>query len=296
MKLCYKEHKFGGEALLMIDRVNRIAADYAAQGFSLTLRQIYYQAVSRDWIPNNLQSYSRLGDIISDARLAGRIDWDTVVDRTRNLAVESHWESPEAIIDICAKTFAYDKWEEQPYHVEVWVEKDALSDVVRHACQPLDVSYMACKGYMSTSEMWAAGRRLKYSGKDNVIIHLGDHDPSGMNMTDDIAGRLSLFAEEEVTVLRIALNMDQIEEFNPPPNPAKTTDSRFATYLEEFGDQSWELDAIEPRALSDLITDKILEYRDERLWEEAAERQDRARELLGKVAKQWEEIVERLEA
>jgi hypothetical protein len=294
-KILYKEHRFGAEALLTIQRTNQIAADYAAQGFSLTLRQIYYQMVSRDWIPNNLQSYSRLGDIISDARLAGRIDWNTVVDRTRNLATLAHWGEPQDIINGAANQFRYDLWEDQPTRVEVWVEKDALSDVVRHACQPLDVPYMACRGYMSQSEMWAAGRRLRQylrDAQDVVIIHLGDHDPSGVDMTRDIADRLSMFAESDIEVNRIALNMDQIEEFNPPPNPAKITDSRSGPYIELYGTSSWELDAIEPATLSQLIADTVENYIDEDAMAQARDRQDDARADIAILAQRWEEVME----
>lgn len=279
----------------MIQRVNQIAADYAAQGFSLTLRQIYYQCVSRDWIPNNLQSYSRLGDVISDARLAGRIDWNTVVDRTRNLADLAHWGAPQDSINGAAQQFRYELWEDQPTRVEVWVEKDALSDVVRHACQPLDVPYMACRGYMSQSEMWSAGRRLRkhlQEAQNVVIIHLGDHDPSGVDMTRDIADRLSMFAEEDIEVKRIALNMDQIEEFDPPPNPAKITDSRSGPYIELYGTSSWELDAIEPATLSALITETVEGYIDSDLMAAARDRQDDARANIAMVATRWEEVME----
>lgn len=86
-------------------------------------------------------------------------------------------------------------------------------------------------------------------GKDHrerrVILHLGDHDPSGIDMTRDISDRLELFGAD-VEVKRIALNWDQIDEFTPPPNPAKLSDSRAGAYIAEYGDESWELDALEP--------------------------------------------------
>jgi hypothetical protein len=125
-----------------------------------------------------------------------------------------------------------------------------------------------------------------------VIIHLGDHDPSGVDMTRDIADRLSMFAESDIEVNRIALNMDQIEEFNPPPNPAKITDSRSGPYIELYGTSSWELDAIEPATLSQLIADTVENYIDEDAMAQARDRQDDARADIAILAQRWEEVME----
>jgi hypothetical protein len=117
-----------------ISKANDIIAEYSAQGFQLTLRQLYYQFVSRDFIPNNLRSYKNLGDVINDARLAGLIDWNSIVDRTRNLQSLAHWRNPAEIIDACASQFRLDRWAPQPRRVEVWIEKDALIGVIEGIC------------------------------------------------------------------------------------------------------------------------------------------------------------------
>ena len=133
---------------------------------------------------------------------------------------------------------------------------------------------------------------IKRADKDVHIIHLGDHDPSGIDMSRDIFSRLGTFVGYKVHVLRIALNMPQIERYRPPPNPAKTTDSRFADYQKKYGDESWELDALEPAVLVELITRAVTTYRDEILWKEACDREQRGRNALRRVSENFKEIGE----
>jgi hypothetical protein len=133
--------------------------------------------------------------------------------------------------------------------------------------------------------------RYQRAGQKPVIIHLGDHDPSGVDMTRDIRERLELF-EADVEVRRIALNMDQVEEHQPPPNPAKLTDSRATGYIREHGRSSWELDALDPTLLDQLIEEEIWSWRDIDLWDEATQAMDRERSLLRNVASRWSEVAE----
>ena len=217
--ICYTDKRFSPGSLDIIQQANDIIEEYIDQGFQLTLRQLYYQFVARAIIANKQTEYKRLASIISDARLAGRIDWKAIVDRTRNMQQNSHWDSPSDIINACANSYQIDKWHGQPNRVEVWIEKDALIGVIENVCQRNDVAYFSCRGYTSQSEMWSASQRLiEYEtefGQETYILHLGDHDPSGIDMTRDIQDRLRLFNAETV-VNRIALNMDQIKQYNPP--------------------------------------------------------------------------------
>ena len=297
-KICYRPKKFSDERQDTINKANAIFAEYAAQGYELTLRQLYYQFVSRGYIPNNMRSYKNLGDVINDARLAGLVDWEAIVDRTRELRSQPHWNDPSDIIDACARQFRYDKWQDQPRRVEVWIEKDALVGVIEGVCNELDVAYFSCRGYTSQSEMWDAAMRLrKYSknGQTPLVLHLGDHDPSGKDMTRDITDRLCEFSYGSIEVKRLALNMNQVEQYSPPPNPAKITDSRAEGYIAEFGNESWELDALEPAVITDLIRQNIIAARDTTKWNAQVQREKEAREQLTKVSNNWDEITERLD-
>src|SRR5262249_33317488 len=141
---------------------NEIIGEYVADGFVLTLRQLYYQMVARDIIPNKVQSYKRLGSILNDARYAGLVDWSALEDRTRTVTSLSHWSDPASIIRSAAFSFALDKWEGQSHRPEIWVEKEALAGIVQRAANDNDLSHLSCRGYMSASEMYEAAQRIRH--------------------------------------------------------------------------------------------------------------------------------------
>jgi hypothetical protein len=293
MKRAYVSKRFGVDATAMLDYATVILAEYARQGLSLTLRQLYYQFVARGWLANTERNYKRLGTLISDGRLAGLIDWEAIEDRTRNSRGNPHWLSPNEIVRSCAAQYQIDKWAGQEYRVEVWVEKEALAGVLAACCPELDVTQFSCRGYVSQSEMWVASQRLlgyAVAGQQPVVVHLGDHDPSGIDMTRDIEDRLALFVGSEgyapPIVNRIALTWEQIEEHAPPPNPAKATDSRYQGYKERYGEESWELDALDPPTLIALIRATVGGYRDEELWQERMAVERAGREALAAVAEE----------
>ena len=294
-KIQYIEKRFNAATLAVIAQANAIINEYATDGLRLTLRQLYYQFVARGLIPNRQKEYKRVGNIISDARLAGLVDWDVIEDRTRNLAGNTHWRDPGHIIQAAHRSFQMDRWAEQPYRVEVWIEKEALAGVIAGICYDLDVPFFACRGYVSQSEMWAGAMRMRVHRENEqtpVIIHLGDHDPSGIDMTRDIEDRHGTFFANTY-VKRIALNFDQIEEYSPPPNPAKLSDSRATAYIREYGMDSWELDVLEPRVLRDLVRDTVEDYRDPELYQRALEREGAYRRVLARVEEGWRRFEEK---
>ncbi|MDC5753588.1 hypothetical protein [Vibrio europaeus] len=288
MKEKFENWRAREDSLFKIEHAQALLDEYAKQGYVLSLRQLYYQFVARDIIPNTEREYEKLGHMVNRARLAGLLDWGHIEDRGRERRANAHWSTPRESIESLLSLYQIDKWENQEYYLEVWVEKDALVEVVAQACRPLDVSYFACRGYNSQSEMYQAGKRLQYQssqGKKPIVLHLGDHDPSGIDMTFDNERRLSLFAREPIQVERLALNMDQVDFYNPPPNPTKLTDSRAKYYVSQFGASSWELDALEPLALTEIIKANVNKYRDGDAWSEALKRESEHKQELGRALK-----------
>ncbi len=295
MKIQYISRKFTAGSLALIETVNAIIAEYQAQGFDLTLRQIYYQLVARGLLANRQTEYKRVGGIINNGRLAGLISWRAIVDRTRHIRRNSHWETPREILQSAAYSYLEDRWTDQVWRPEVWIEKDALIGVIANICGEYDVPYFSCRGYTSQSAMWQAGheRLLKnhQDGQRSLIIHLADHDPSGIDMSRDIGARLAMFAGwESHEVERIALNMDQIEALSPPPNPTKLSDSRARAYIAKYGSDSWELDALEPRAIVALVSGILDKIIDRGKWEKAEERIQEHRDTLGEIANNYRTI------
>jgi len=300
--MTYKTKRFSPESESIIDKAEEICTEYMGQGYTLTLRQLYYQFVARGLLANNDKNYDRLGSIINDARLAGRIDWAAIEDRTRHLRKLASWDSPKDILEASAAQFRYDRWGSQPTRVEVWIEKDALIGVIEPTCNEWRVPYFACRGYSSQSEQWRAGRRFlghRENGQHVLVLHLGDHDPSGIDMTRDNDERLAMFAgtedgedldlEYDLTIKRIALNMNQVRQYNPPPNPAKLSDSRAADYIKRFGNESWELDALDPKVIAAMLRREFEAVLDDDAWAEAIAKEKTARTRIAEMAKKWKD-------
>lgn len=325
----YRSINFKEGTLKIIQLANDICSSYAAQGYSLTLRQLYYQFVARGFIRNLMTEYKRLGTIVDDARYAGMLDWNYIVDRTRTMHELAHWgevdqpgeDSARDFVVAVMPQFRIPKWDNQPTRVEVWIEKDALVDVVARPANGLDLPYFASRGYNSTSNAWRAAQRIEgYYDKGAervVILHLGDHDPEGIDMSRDIETRFRTFLDGDgyqqgwadmtagefnrdsrnpdapsFELKRIALNMDQVRRYNPPPNPAKETSSRFASYQSRFGNTSWELDALDPPTIDALIRAEVEAIIDRDLWDEAEAKENTGKVLLKATADRWTEVVE----
>lgn len=301
MKETFVEKEFGISAMTMIRTINTILAEYAAQGYDLSLRQLYYQLVSKNVIENTERSYKNVGNLVSDARLAGYIDWDIIKDRGREMVSNPHWGTTADFIENVAPQYRFDLWADQPNYVEVMVEKQALEGVLQPVCRMLDVPFTANKGYSSSSALYEASKRFlkrAEADKELYVIYLGDHDPSGIDMSRDVLDRLNLFIETSMTgelgmldgrmnVRRVALNMDQVRTLRPPENPAKLTDSRADSYIKRFGRSSWELDAIEPKALAALVRNAIGSVMDAPLFQKNLKKMEKGRKDLLKFAKTY---------
>lgn len=290
MKICYREHKFQAKRMIVIEQANAIIDEYIAQGYRLTLRQLHYQFVARNWRENTMNAYKNLSSILSDGRYAGLIDWDAIEDRGRPVHTHSHWDSPADILASAARSYAADKWTTQLYRPEVWIEKEALIGVIEPTCKKWDLSFFACKGYSSSSAAHDAARRMKiYSdaGHSPIILYLGDLDPSGKDMTRDVANRMNDFGVV-VQVRRLGLTMAQVRRYNPPPQFAKKSDARAAKYIEKHGNSCWELDALTTDVLARLVDDEVSSLVDMDQWNYAIDRQEADRTQLLDLSENWQ--------
>lgn len=293
-KEAFVEIAFRRKTVVLIEQANKIIAEMQQQGFTLTVRQLYYQFVARGLLENRQQNYQRLASVVDDARKAGLIDWNAIEDRTRYLRSYRTFANPTEALFAAARNYMEDLWADQDAYVEVWIEKDALLGVIEPACGEFRIPYFACRGYASSSELYTAGKRLRRmeaKGKRPLIFHLGDHDPSGLDMTRVNEDSVGLFGRTYgIEVRRLALNMDQVEQYDPPPNPAKESDSRFAEYAAQHGDESWELDALSPSVIDALIRDEIATVIDQDKFDAAREREGENEALIRSVAEEWRNV------
>lgn len=290
MKEKFEEHRFSPEALAIARRADAIAADYARRGFDLTLRQLYYQFVAGNLFPadrtyvnengkwvrdpagsiNAEPNYKWLGDIVTNARLCGMMDWDHITDRARTTKRRETWSDLSDFLTDMRGRYARERWTHQPRHIEVMVEKQALEGVLSAVCEKWHVSLTSNKGYASASLYYERGKYLQsmrdVEGREPHIIYLGDHDPSGLDMSRDLQRRISLFSDGPVVFHRVALNIDQVRAHNLVENPTKPKDSRTSGYVERFGEHCWELDALAPETLVALVEGKISSLVDQKRW------------------------------
>ncbi len=290
----FEDWKPNGETVGLLNEIIKVLDEYRRLQYRLTLRQLYYQLVSRALIPNTVQSYHRIGNVVGRGRMAGILDWGMIEDRGRVPKRNSHWSNAVDVLEAAREAFYMDHWVDQDCHVEVWCEKDAVSNILQPVCSKWDVTFMANRGYSSQTAMYTASKRLwsaNEADKKNVILYFGDHDPSGIDMTRDINDRLASLTEYYgiFEVVRIALNMDQVERYHPPRNPAKMTDSRYLSYVMKFGDSSWELDALDPMVLASLVENTLKEFVDDGKWAAVEEKQEAYREQITEMIKDWED-------
>jgi hypothetical protein len=203
----------------------------------------------------------------------------------------SAWDDPADMIRSAAYSYREELWRGQRYRPEVWIEKSALLGVIEGVCNELRVPYFATIGNASQTLLHDAGKRFaEYmdQGLIPLVFHLADHDPNGIDMTRDVRERLALYAGAPIKVRRIALNLDQVRQYNPPPNFAKETDTRYAAYVREFGTTNcWELDALSPTVIAALIRSELENLIDADHWNAAQRREQRNSGLLSHAAKNW---------
>ncbi len=286
----FKAVRFTARSIELINVCNEIIEDYQSQDLRLTLRQLYYQLVTRNVIPNVERSYKNLSSLVTDARMAGKMDWSAIEDRVRVPRRASEWISIQALVESALYSFRLPRWEGQSAYAELWVEKDALAGVLEPLAREAHVTLMVNRGYSSASAMYESAQRFGRwagEGRDLVLFYLGDFDPSGEDMVRDVRDRLFTFGVN-VNVRKIALTPAQIEEFNPPPNPAKMSDPRAAAFVAEHGATSYEVDALPPQELARIVRGAFEEVIDREAMDEVIEQEETAKSKLRAAAKKIE--------
>lgn len=305
MKITFRKIRMSPANKARLAVINQIIEEYRKQGYVLTLRQLYYQLVSRDVVPNNVKEYKKLSGLLREGRMAGIVDWAAIEDRLRIPESPNSWDTPQDAIQTIVDVFALKRQDGQPVYMEVWVEKDALSGVLERVTRPYHVPIMVNRGYSSASAMFGAYERFEeaYDRSQSIkVIYLGDFDPSGKDMIRDIEERICEFVigrqggfegnDEECgdellskrpgdwkdfclknyafdfEIIPIALTREQIKQYSPPPNPAKLTDPRAKDYIAEFGDKSWEVDALRPEILNSILTQAIERFIDRDMFDD----------------------------
>lgn len=324
MKFAFRKVRLSAENKQRLDFINSIIREYQQAGYKLTLRQLYYQLVSRDVVPNKVSEYDKLSVLLREGRMGGVVDWNAIEDRLRIPKSPASWDTPADVLKSAAAQFQMPRMKEQETYLEVWVEKDALSGVLSRVTRPYHIPILVNRGYSSASAMYDAFMRFSLAtssldsrggAKRIKVLYLGDFDPSGIDMVRDIEQRIREFfigyvggfekwvvgdskrpnlhrfpelwrklciekLGVDFEVISVALTRDQIDQYQPPPNPAKRTDTRFAKFEDAHGSTSWEVDALPPEVLNQILTDEIEAYIDRDLYDKIVEEETSGRDKL----------------
>jgi hypothetical protein len=279
----------------LLNDIQRIVDSYSSQKIKLTNRQLYYQLVSEGIIPNADAVYKRICTFLTDARYGGKVDWEMIEDRGRIAEKPSEWNNISELVESAIYSYRLPRWSDQEYHVELYYEKQAMESVLKPIGDKYHIYSGYNKGYSGASSIYELAQRLKEQIRNKkycIVLYLGDHDPSGLDMIRDIKARLEEFitggddpVDPDFDVVQIALNMKQIKQYNPPPNPAKITDPRAKWYITNFGNMSWELDSLKPNVLIQLTEQGIQRYLDVTKFNVWVQREKKESEQLKILAK-----------
>lgn len=281
----------------LIKRTRRSAADlevirnamYAAlvDDRPMTVRQMFYRLVSDGVIEKSENEYKNtVCRLLTEMRLAREIPFDWIADHTRWQRKSPSYSSIQAALRNTRDTYRRAVWNNQPYRVEVWLEKDALASVLVEETDPWDVPLMVTRGYPSVSYLHGAAVQMASWGKPALVYYFGDHDPSGVDISRNVEARLREFAPDTpIYFERVAVNPEQIESMGLITRPTKTSDSR----SKNFAGESVEVDAIPARQLRAMARECILNCIDEDALTELRVAEQSEREVFEQLVGSLEE-------
>lgn len=285
----FVEKKWRQQDLDLVDTCNEILASYREKDLKVILRQLYYRLIARNYFANDDRNYDYLGRVVTNARLCGLMDWDAIEDLGRQPAKPVQFNGIADLVESACNSFRLDRWEGQSHYVELWTEKLGLTSVLLPIAEAFHIPFCANKGYASITALYEASKRIHAAHERSlipVILYLGDHDASGLDMDRDIRERLETLGVPKGTFLlrRVALTIEQVRRYRPPRNPAKVTDTRSPKYVAEFGHYSWEVDALDPEDMEREVRRAIAPLVDMSRMNKVIAREDKHREAFRATA------------
>lgn len=270
--------KLQKKSLALLEQVQEIIDQYA---FALTLRQIYYQLVSKQIIPNKEKYYKQLSRLCVIGRDEGKLSEEAFADRLREIQKPSTWIDLKDFLETVKDSYRKDKWVDQDTYVEIWTEKDALRGVISPITERWDVGLLVVRGQVSRTAVYEAYERFeRHKDKNCHLFYYGDFDPSGLSIYDSLTERIQSFGSVDISFERMALTPEQIQEYNLPQDPAKQSDPNYRRFVGKYGDNVVELDALPPNVLTELIENSIVNLIDGDKWKQAQKKEAQEEEKI----------------
>jgi len=244
----------------------------------MTVRQVYYQLVSRQVIENTRSAYQTVSNLLVDARKEGIIPWDWIEDRLRRPRLVPMWADLSDFAATARNSYRRNVWTSQPDFIEVWLEKDALSGVFEDVLEVYGVTLNVGRGYDGWDSIRNAAQRYLAAG-DVTVLYFGDFDPSGEDMVRSLQERLAFF-ECHPQIVKCALTRDDVARYDLPPALTKSTDTRRNAFVDKYGDISVEIDALPVDVLRNRIIAEVEKRMDLAALEEVRLAQEKERAAL----------------
>lgn len=261
-----------------------------------TVRSVCYRLFVDGWIDG--MSKSNTGKVSKQlvwAREQGVIPWGWVVDEHRRMEKASSWDNPESLIESAVRQYRKDYWSDQPFWVEVWSEKGTVRGTLGPILTEYGLPFRVMHGFTSATVINDVAEETRRRDKPLIILYCGDFDPSGLNMSEkDIPARLSRY-DGDATIERVALTGHDVSERGLPSFAAasKSKDTRQKWFVENYGHQCWELDAMPPTILREAVENAILEYIDGDAWEQSKMIEKAETDSIQRLVGGWQTTISR---
>jgi hypothetical protein len=237
----------------------------------VTIRQLFYRMIGMEGITNDSKSYKLISRVITKARRDQRCAREWICDRTRPTYEPNVWSNPRDYAEAVKRGYRRDYWQSQPYHLEIWSEKDTITGSIEDLANELGLTVRVARGFNSETRVYEIAKILADTGKRNVVLFLGDHDASGRDIERDWKKRLLQNGSGPFNLRRLAIHPEDIKKFDLPPQRVKFTDSRALKFIDKYGQQCVELDALPPTELRRRIRESVEGLLDRRAWDRAIE-------------------------
>jgi len=249
-----------------------------------TVRAIYYRVVSAGAIPKDDSGYRMVQRRLTRYRTSGEIPHEWIVDGSRVTHETPAWPNVHDALCAIRDQYRRDRWETQSCRVEIWSEKDALSQVLLPVAREWQVPYRILRGYTSLGFGTEVARGIARDGRPTVVLHIGDHDPSGVDAWRALRELLTEHAPNtEFRFERVAVRPGQIDDLGLIWRNTKMTDTRAERFVEQYGARSVEADAIPIGTLKQLLREAIEPHIDHAAWAREVEQEGADRRELARI-------------
>ena len=278
--------KVRGMAQGSLDLIERMA-EIAEDAQPITGRGVGYKLFTAGLIPSmSTKDMKRVYRLLKEARERGLVDWDWIVDETRRVERRPSWSDPEDYAAATIRDYRRDYWDQQPVRCEVWSEKGTIRGVLAPVLGRYGVGFQVMHGFTSATS--AHDIAMNDDGRPLIALYVGDWDPSGLCMSErDLPNQFEKYDGDHVELERVALTEDQLSGLPYFPATDKKKDSRYKWFVQNFGQRCWEIDALDPNELRNVVEEKIKECIEPTAWERCRVVESAERESLIKGMSAW---------